>query len=216
MHRAHHRYVETPLDPHSPVNGLYQAYAFFRHFEYPAHIDPAKMSPDLAKDPLYAFLEANGDWRKGYALCVAICILFRLALLACFGWTVALASLTGAILALNGPLLLNIICHIPKLGYRNYATEDLSVNVWWMAVFCLGEGWHNNHHQYPGSSRLGLLKYELDPGWALLKVLRRLGLAQSLNEPALAVETVAAASNVSATSSPESRELASAGSSRKR
>lgn len=182
IHRTHHRHVETPLDPHGPNQGIWHAYTFYRRFEYPDHINPQKQSPDLLKDPVYRFLECRGDWRIGYALCVAMSLAFRLVLLACFGWDVFWASLIAGVLALNVPLILNIICHIPKLGYKNYATADDSVNVWYMAIIGLGDGWHNNHHAFPASSQMGIRKHEFDASWFLLKCLQKIGLVYSINE----------------------------------
>lgn len=205
IHRTHHRYVETELDPHSPHNGILKAYAFFRRFEYPAHIDPPKQSPDLLKDPIYKFLESRGDWRWGYALCVGICILFRVALYFCFGKDIALASLLAGVLALNVPLIVNIVCHLPKLGYRNFKIEDQSTNVWLFGIIGLGDGWHNNHHAHPASSQMGVRKHEFDASWFLLKVLQKIGLVYSINEsmprelPTKTVaepETIAAAASV--------------------
>lgn len=47
-----------------------------------------------------------------------------------------------------------------------------------------GDCWHNNHHAYPGSARLGLADDEWDPGWWLLVALRRCGLVWNLRLPA--------------------------------
>jgi stearoyl-CoA desaturase (delta-9 desaturase) len=41
----------------------------------------------------------------------------------------------------------------------------------------MGESWHNNHHAFPGSAKLGLYPGQIDLGFALIKVLERLGLA---------------------------------------
>jgi fatty-acid desaturase len=183
MHRAHHRHVDTPLDPHSPKFGMWSAYAFYKSFAYEAHIDPAIQCPDLLKDPVYRFLEASGNWRVGYAVNVGICLAFRGLLLVLFGWQVALASLIAGLVALNVPLILNVVCHIPKLGYRSYKTEDDSVNVGWMAAVCVGEGWHNNHHAFPGSAKAGMLKDEFDLSWIILKSLNMIGLVSNLAEP---------------------------------
>ena len=35
-------------------------------------------------------------------------------------------------------------------GYRNYETTDDSRNLWWVGLLAFGEGWHNNHHAFPG------------------------------------------------------------------
>ena len=36
----------------------------------------------------------------------------------------------------------------------------------------MGECWHNNHHAFPGSARLGLHPGEWDPGWWVLRAIR--------------------------------------------
>ena len=47
----------------------------------------------------------------------------------------------------------------------------------------MGEGWHNNHHAYPGSARMGHKPGETDPGWWVLLVLKRFGLVWGLKTP---------------------------------
>lgn len=56
-------------------------------------------------------------------------------------------------------------------------------NVRWTSLLTMGEGWHNNHHAFPGSARLGLYRGEWDPGWWALCGLQRLGLAWNLRLP---------------------------------
>ena len=50
-------------------------------------------------------------------------------------------------------------------------------NLRWAALITMGESWHNNHHAFPGSARLGLRPGQADPGWRVLKGLEALGLA---------------------------------------
>ncbi|MCB1228389.1 MAG: hypothetical protein KDK99_21460, partial [Verrucomicrobiales bacterium] len=47
----------------------------------------------------------------------------------------------------------------------------------------MGECWHNNHHAFPESARLGLEREQADPGWWALSLLKHWGLAWSLTEP---------------------------------
>ena len=47
-----------------------------------------------------------------------------------------------------------------------------------------GECWHNNHHAFPESAKLGLHKNEFDPGWWILRGLEKLGLVRNLITPA--------------------------------
>lgn len=181
IHRAHHRHSDTMLDPHSPIKSAMHSYTFYRNFEYPSHIRPFEQSKDLLADPLYSLLECGGDWRVGYLLNVLVCLVFRVVLLVAFGPVIAAASLFAGLLALNMPLILNIICHTPKFGYRHFDTNDQSVNVWFMAAVGLGDGWHNNHHACPGSSNMGIKNWEIDLSYQLLRVHQKLGLVYSIN-----------------------------------
>lgn len=57
-------------------------------------------------------------------------------------------------------------------------------NVRFTSLLTMGECWHNNHHAFPGSARLGLTPGEWDPGWWVLQALRRAGLVWGLRLPA--------------------------------
>jgi fatty-acid desaturase len=56
-------------------------------------------------------------------------------------------------------------------------------NIRWASLLTMGECWHNNHHAWPGSARLGLRKGEWDPGWWLLVALRRARLVWNIRLP---------------------------------
>ncbi|HUQ53899.1 MAG TPA: hypothetical protein VM692_16850, partial [Gammaproteobacteria bacterium] len=56
-------------------------------------------------------------------------------------------------------------------------------NVRFVSLLTMGECWHNNHHAYPGSARLGLAPGEWDPGWWVLCALRRIGLVSGIRLP---------------------------------
>ncbi len=177
MHRAHHRYVDTPLDPHSPRYGLANAhYGWMTKAGYAEHINPATHGKDLLADPLYRFLEQGGDWQRAHLLTAIIGVAFRACLFFFFGWQVALASLIASLAVLQIPLMLNVVCHIPKLGYKNFARQDDSVNVWWVGILAMGEGWHNNHHAFPGSAKTGLLPHEFDLSWLTIQLMKFFGL----------------------------------------
>ena len=183
IHRAHHRYVETDRDPHSPKKGFKYAYwGWMFESGYPDYIDPQKQSKDLLADPIYRFLDQNNSWKKAHWLTFFIGASFRFILLFLFGWQIFFASVLAGVLVLQVPLLLNIICHMPKLGYKTYAAEDDSVNVWWVSLLAMGEGWHNNHHAFPGSARSGLLPHEIDISWLTLRLMKALHLVSWIHE----------------------------------
>lgn len=183
IHRAHHKYTDTELDPHSPRYGLQQAHnGWIKRRNYQSHIDPNTQAKDLVDDPLYKFLDRGGDWSKAHKTAAFIGILFRVVLLALFGWQIALASILAGFAVLQIPLMLNVVCHIPKLGYKTYATHDDSVNVWWVGILAMGEGWHNNHHASPGSAKTGMRFFEFDLSWLTIILMKNIGLVSRINE----------------------------------
>jgi stearoyl-CoA desaturase (delta-9 desaturase) len=57
-------------------------------------------------------------------------------------------------------------------------------NVPRIGLLTMGESWHNNHHAFPGSARLGLTPWQPDPGWWALQMLQALRLAWDIKLPA--------------------------------
>jgi fatty-acid desaturase len=57
-------------------------------------------------------------------------------------------------------------------------------NIRLTSLLTMGECWHNNHHAYPGSARLGLTASEWDPGWWAIRALQRVGLIWDIRLPA--------------------------------
>jgi len=56
-------------------------------------------------------------------------------------------------------------------------------NVTLAALISMGEAWHNNHHAFPGSARLGLFPGQVDPGWWLIRLFAACGLAKGIKTP---------------------------------
>jgi stearoyl-CoA desaturase (delta-9 desaturase) len=88
--------------------------------------------------------------------------------------------------------MVNSVTHL--WGSRLFSTGDDSRNNLWVALLTGGEGWHNNHHAYPVSTRHGLAWYEVDVNYYGVHLLEILGLATH-------VKTVSLKSTKDATSS---------------
>ena len=91
------------------------------------------------------------------------------------------ARVTAGIL---GHWLIGYFAH--NHGGMHHEVEGAAVqgrNIRFTSLLTMGECWHNNHHAFPGSARLGLYQGEWDPGWWLLCGLRRLGLVWALRLP---------------------------------
>jgi stearoyl-CoA desaturase (Delta-9 desaturase) len=62
-------------------------------------------------------------------------------------------------------------------------TGDESRNNWLLALFTMGEGWHNNHHAFQSSVRQGFRWWEIDLTYYLLKAFSWLGVVWDLKTP---------------------------------
>jgi len=78
----------------------------------------------------------------------------------------------------HGTYTINSLCHV--FGKKRYETGDDSRNNWLLALITLGEGWHNNHHHYPVSTRQGFYWWEIDVTYYLLRVLSVCGIIWDL------------------------------------
>ena len=73
---------------------------------------------------------------------------------------------------------INSLAH--RWGSRRYATNDDSRNNWLLALLTFGEGWHNNHHHFPGSARQGFHWWEYDLTYYTLRLMSWTGLVWDL------------------------------------
>jgi fatty-acid desaturase len=56
-------------------------------------------------------------------------------------------------------------------------------NVRLAGLMSMGESWHNNHHAFPGSAKMGLFPGQIDLGWWLIKTFAAVGLATNIKTP---------------------------------
>ena len=100
------------------------------------------------------------------------------------GWVLWGVCLRVAV-SLTGHWLVGHFAH--RRGHRSWHVHGAAVqghNVTGVGWITFGECWHNNHHAFPGSARLGLYPGQSDPGWWVLSVLRRAGLVSNVTLPA--------------------------------
>jgi fatty-acid desaturase len=67
-------------------------------------------------------------------------------------------------------------------GKQRYKTNDHSKNNFFLALITLGEGWHNNHHHYPASTRQGFFTWEIDITYYVLRLLQAIGIVKNIRE----------------------------------
>lgn len=71
----------------------------------------------------------------------------------------------------------------PDLTWKVEGAAVQGKNVRIAGLISMGESWHNNHHAFPGSAKIGLYFGEPDPGWWLISLFRVCGLATNVVTP---------------------------------
>ncbi len=182
-HRYHHRHSDTPKDVHSPA----QQGLFWSHLGWftlkSNNITRLEWVRDFAAFPELRYLDR---FDAVVPLCLAATLYaagsmlertqpmlgtdgLQMLVWGFFVSTVALYHTTFTI---------NSLAH--RLGTVRYLTEDESRNSVVLALLTWGEGWHNNHHHYPGSARQGFYWWEIDLTYYLLVGLSWAGLVWDL------------------------------------
>ena len=165
-HRNHHRHSDTELDVHSPVQRSF----FWSHMGWFLSRAGFRTDREVIRD-LVRFPELR--WLDRFDLLLPVLLATGLFVLG------GILERHAPGLGTSGPQLLvwgffvstvvlfhatvtiNSFAH--RFGSRRYQTADHSRNNWILALITFGEGWHNNHHHFPGSVRQCLAPRSLDP-----------------------------------------------------
>ncbi len=159
-HRHHHLHSDTEQDVHSPRHAgfIYShlGWIFARKHDNP---DYALVS-DLMRYPELM-------WLHRLELVPPILLAVLCFLIA--GWPgLIVGFLWSTVLVYHATFCINSLAHV--VGRTRYVTGDDSRNNWLLAIFTMGEGWHNNHHAYQSSARQGFRPWEIDPTYYILKL----------------------------------------------
>ncbi|HEX2047032.1 MAG TPA: fatty acid desaturase [Acidimicrobiales bacterium] len=160
VHRLHHRYADTPLDPHSPV--LRRPLTVLTGSAWLFAVAKRRVPPD---DP------------KGVRI------------LALRGLVVAFWLVTVGPAQVLTMLAVHLVCYLGIMGLVNTVghlygrkphPEAPGYDIAWLAIPLMGHGYHNSHHAHPAAARTG----PLDPIWPLLRLSAALGLIDLDPRPA--------------------------------
>jgi len=174
VHRKHHATTETVDDPHSPQilgiarllwGGVLLYAAEARNRDTIAKYGHGTPS-DWIETNLYARFPVGGIVLIGVIDIVAFGI----------GPGSLIYGVQMAWIPFWAAGVINGLGHY--WGYRNYAVEDASTNLFPLGILIGGEEFHNNHHAYPTSAKLSSMWYEFDIGWMYIRILEALGLAR--------------------------------------
>jgi stearoyl-CoA desaturase (Delta-9 desaturase) len=185
-HRHHHRYSDMPEDLHSPKQGGF----WWSHMGWLMSDNTMptdyKRIQDFAKFPELVLLN-RFDWTGSVMASVILLVLGayleknypQLGTNAYQLWIWGFFVSTTFLF--HGTVTINSLSHV--WGNRRFETKDTSRNNFILALITMGEGWHNNHHYFPGSARQGLRWWEVDATYYILKMMSWVGLVWDLQPP---------------------------------
>jgi stearoyl-CoA desaturase (delta-9 desaturase) len=190
-HRRHHHYADRPGDIHSPYYDGAHKLGKLKGFWH-AHMgwtfshqltNPMIFARDIYQDP--AIARVNQLYLSWVLL--GLLIPFAVGALWTGTWWGGLTGfLWGSLVRLflsyhfvNG---IDSVTHI--FGSRPFENRDESTNNVWWVLPTLGEGWHNNHHAFPGSAMFGFRWWQIDPGGLFIRALEKIGWIWNVQVPA--------------------------------
>jgi len=139
----------------------------------------------IGRDPFYRFLERT--WMVQQVPVAATLWLMG-------GWSFVIWGVCARVsISVIGHWFVGHLAH--RRGPQTWLVREAGVqahDVPWAAIPTMGEAWHNNHHAYPGSARIGLYPGQSDWGFRFIQVLERLGLAWDIRTPETMAERSAA------------------------
>ncbi|HSW52989.1 MAG TPA: fatty acid desaturase, partial [Sulfuricaulis sp.] len=173
IHRKHHAKVETPDDPHSPMQYgirkvMWQGAELYREaakngetMEKYGHGTP----DDWLERNLYTRHSGKG---------IVLMFVINLLLFGPLGITIWAVQMAWIPIFAAG--VINGIGHY--WGYRNYEVADTSTNIVPWGILIGGEELHNNHHTFGSSAKFSSKWWEFDIGWLYINLMQAVGLAR--------------------------------------
>ena len=174
LHRTHHQYVDTELDPYNIKNGFFYAHVgWILFWKHPTNYENVR---DLQQSRLVMHQHKHykaWSFAAGLALPLVIGALSGHVLGALlFGVAARL------VFVFNSAFFINSFAH--TFGSKPFDTRSSAKDNWLGAILTNGEGYHNFHHRFPTDYRNGFRWYHWDPSKWLIRALAYMRLASNL------------------------------------
>jgi len=127
----------------------------------------------MAGSRLYQFIDKTAMWQQ-----LPLATLFFI--MGGWGW-VFWGICSRVAISVTGHWLIGYFAH--NTGGHRWHVEGACVqgyDVNFCGLITFGECWHNNHHAFPGSAKLGIYENQMDPGWWVIKLLEAAGLVSNI------------------------------------
>lgn len=188
-HFKHHTYTDQEEDPHTALKYKSKVLGFFwSHMGWMLSGEGSFKSIDritmtkLGKNKILR-------WQLKYYWIIAatmntvvpatLGLVFGKTMLAAYAGYLFIG--VGRALQQQATFCVNSLCHF--IGSQEY-TKGTAGDIWWMAIFLLGENWHNFHHAFPSDYRNGAKWYQADVHKWIIFAMSKVGLAWDLKRTA--------------------------------
>ncbi len=173
MHRMHHAYTDTDKDPHSPSYSknpfdmmwkTRNIYSSIYLNTFPVDARFTKNVPDWpARDKFAHSVFSRLLWVAFY---IAYYVVFATS-----PWMYLLLPIHFVMGPVHG-VIINWYAH--RYGNVSFKQDNTSKNLLRLDWLMMGEGYHNNHHQFPSRVNFGHKWYEFDPIYPIILFLNKI------------------------------------------
>jgi stearoyl-CoA desaturase (Delta-9 desaturase) len=177
LHREHHAFSDTERDPHSPwhANGfldmMWKTKIRYEGLVKRTITPESRFEGGYPEWPLLDRLADSWAMRIAFGTAYTLVYIFFAPHWAWFALLPAhylMGPIHGAIVNWGGH----------KVGYRNFESDDKSRNTLVFDFLTLGELFQNNHHKYGMAPSFAVRWFEIDPSYAVIRVLAAVGILQ--------------------------------------
>ena len=175
MHELRDHWQNQPEAPayYCYAHGPWRDFLWYLHMDH--HPRPGQPKVAIQLDP-----RATGDalyrWLDRWWMASQVPLGLGLWALGGWGWVVW-GVFARVALGMLGHWLVNYVAH--TRGAHDWeipGSGEQGRNSWLFGALSFGEGWHNNHHAWPGSARMGLEPGQLDLSYGCIRAMAWLGL----------------------------------------
>ncbi|HLH47514.1 MAG TPA: fatty acid desaturase [Acidimicrobiales bacterium] len=172
VHRRHHAFTDVQGDPHSPQLEGFSWVLFGNVYLY------RKVARDGVTVARYARDLPPDRWDRVLFDHALLGLGIGVGLLVLLFWGNWPLALIAAAVHVVSYLLLNAAVNAVGHYVGDRPFTGFATNNQWLAWLTAGEGLHGNHHAAPTSARLAFKGREIDPGWWVISLGRRLGMVR--------------------------------------